>query len=204
MKLTKNELRKLILKEFKISKDYEHLFNTPSNGGLPPVNIPGDGGGGGGGRQKLHQLIRINIDEDKKHLPSSYIAVPIDLTLLSQMMDIYESLNDRTKQALYKIAGTIGDTDPSDDQKLYMLRRLFIDIDQPVADRAPQGPYDLFAVYHPNFKIMDGTFDLTAAVESSIEQLGKLSLYEKVTGYEPNKDLLNNYELIMHSCGSLL
>ena len=62
----------------------------------------------------------------------------------------------------------------------------------------------MFSVYHPNFKIIDGTFDLAAEVEASIANLDKLSLYEQVTGYEANKDLLRNYELIMYSCGSLI
>lgn len=202
MILTRKQLYKLILKEFRINPNYQHLFDNPGDGDLPPIEIPERGGGGG--RQKLHQLIRVNIDNDKKNDPSSYITTPVDLTLLSQMMDIYSSLSDRTKQAMYKIAGMPGDMDPNDDQNLRRLARLFFDIYQPILDNAPQGPYDLFSVYHPNFKIIDGTFDLTAEVEASITQLEKLSLYEKVTGYEANKDLLHNYELIMYSCGSLI
>lgn len=202
MKLTRKQLKRIVLKEFKINPDYKELFDTPGNGNLPPIETPERGGGGG--RQKLHQLIRVNIDNDKKHDPNSYITAPVDLTLLSQMMDIYASLSDRTKQAMYKIAGMSGDMDPNDNQNLRMLARLFFDIYQPILDKAPQGPYDLFSVYHPNFKVINGEFDLTAEVEASITQLEKLSLYEKVTGYEADKDLLYNYELIMYSCGSLI
>jgi hypothetical protein len=202
MKITRKQLRKLILKEFRINPKYQHYFDSPGDGDLPPIEMPERGGGGG--RQKLHQLIRINIDNDKKYDPNSYITTPVDLTLLSQMMDIYASLSDRTKQAMYKIAGMPEDMDPNDDQNLRRLVRLFFDIYQPILDNVPQGPYDLFSVYHPNFKIIDGTFDLMAEVEASITQLDKLKLYEKVTGYEANKDLLHNYELIMYSCGSLI
>jgi len=202
MKLTIKQLKHMILKEFKINPDYKDLFDTTGGGNLPPIDTPDRGGGGG--RQKLHQLIRVNIDNDKKHDPSSYIKTPVDLTLLSQMMDIYKSLSDRTKQAMYKIAGTHGDMDPNDEQNLRMLARLFFDIYQPILDKAPQGPYDLFSVYHPNFKVINGEFDLTAEVEASIIQLDKISLYGKVAGYEVDKDLLYNYELIMYSCGSLV
>tara|TARA_R110001592_G_C12849855_1_gene721753 strand:+ start:51 stop:659 length:609 start_codon:yes stop_codon:yes gene_type:complete len=202
MKLTRKQLKRIVLKEFKINPDYKELFDTPGNGNLPPIETPGRGGGGG--RQKLHQIIRIDLAPDKKSDPSAYSKVAIDLTLLSQMMDLYDSLSHETKQILYMPASSTEFIDPKDKPQLSTLRRLFFDMYQTILDNSPQGPYDLFNVYHPNFEIINGTFDLTAEVEASITQLDKLSLYEKVAGYEVDKDLLHNYELIMHSCGSLV
>ena len=73
MKLTKNELRKLILKEFKISKDYEHLFDTPSSGGLPPVNVPGNNDGGGGGGNCFPNKLIFKLINDYKFSKNTYV-----------------------------------------------------------------------------------------------------------------------------------
>ena len=69
MKITKRQLKKLI-KEFRISKDYESLFDFDFGGGdLPPVEPPNGGGGGGGdGSGSKYPQVLINklvSDSDK-------------------------------------------------------------------------------------------------------------------------------------------
>jgi|TARA_R110000796_G_scaffold200499_1_gene316505 hypothetical protein len=51
MKITRRQLRKLILKEFRMTRQYDDFdFGAGSGGGqLPPVKPPSGGGGGGDG-----------------------------------------------------------------------------------------------------------------------------------------------------------
>ena len=60
MKITRRQLQKII-KEFKIDKDYENLFDFDAGGGdLPPVEPPSNGGGGGDGSGSHYPQILVD------------------------------------------------------------------------------------------------------------------------------------------------
>ena len=66
MKVTRRNLRRLILKEFKINKDYASMFDLSdlqSDGGdvLPPIEPPDKGGGGGGSNRSEFPLMLVGI-----------------------------------------------------------------------------------------------------------------------------------------------
>jgi len=202
MKITRKQLRKLILREFKFTGQSFVDDLDLLGGGPPPAEAqePGDGGGGG----KVHQLVRVNFDPGSEFNPSAYTKTPIDMSPGSpfdRMREIYNSFSNNTKNALYQMFP--GGIDPEDgyedaegnfifDQDMvWELRSAYTDLLNTMDAALPDGrDYEYFTIYHPPYA-------------SGEDKMKLFNLYRSVTGYTPDEDLINEYEIIMHSASAM-
>ncbi len=198
MKITKRQLRKII-KEFKFTGSD---LNIPDDidllgGDLPPMADSPDRGDGGGGR--IHQLIRVNFEPGREFDRSSYKKTPIDMkpgSPFSKMREIYNSFSDKTKKALYQMYPGGIDPESPDSETVWQFRSEYYNLLNTMDDAIPEGgDYEYFTIFHPSYASHSG--------KDNANELKALDLYRRVTGYAPNEDLLNQYELIMHSASAM-
>ena len=176
MKITRKQLRKIILKEFKKEKYRGNIDDVPR----------------GGSRKRLHQLICIAPGKGLE-APEAFVAVPIDLSpgsIFSNMSEEYDALTEQTKRALYSI--TPGNVPEVDEGITMQILDGYIDLINEFSDHT-QGTSDYyyFTAFHPQY------------VNKPSEMSQKLRLYQAVTGYTADQNLLEKYELVMHSASSL-
>jgi len=180
MKINRKQLRQIILKEFSKEK-YRGDIDDPSNKAQ-----------GGGGKKMLHQLICIAPGKGLEP-PEAFVAVPIDISLestFSNMSKVYDALSEQTKRALYSM--TPGSIEEDDEPKTMQILDGYIDLINEFADHTQStSDYYYFTAFHPQY------------VNKPSELEKKLELYHAVTGYSADPDLLEKYELVMHSASSL-
>ena len=180
MKINRKQLRQIILKEFSKEK-YRGDIDDPSNKAK-----------GGGGKKMLHQLICIAPGKGLEP-PEAFVAVPIDISLEStfaNMSKVYDALSEQTKRALYSI--TPGSIQAEDEDNTMQILDGYIDLINEFADHTQStSDYYYFTAFHPQY------------VNKPSELEKKLELYHAVTGYSADPDLLEKYELVMHSASSL-
>jgi hypothetical protein len=197
MKLTKSQLRKLILREFKFTgKDFTDDLDL-LGGGPPPEEESEDGDGGGGG--KVHQLVRVNFDPGSEFNPTAYTKAPIDMSPgspFSKMRDIYNSFSNDTKNKLYQMFPGGIDPESPDSETVWEFRSAYINLLNTMDAAVPvDRDYEYFVLYHPPYASHSG--------EDGANESKALDLYRRVTGYTPDEALLNEYELIMHSASAV-
>ena len=200
MRLTRRQLRKLILREFKFTGQD---FDIDLGGGdLPPMADSPDRGGGGGG--KVHQLVRVNFEPGSEFNPAAYTKAPIDMSPgapFARMRELYNSFSNNTKNVLYQMFP--GGIDPEDgyedaegnfifDQDMvWEFRSAYTDLLNTMDAAVPvDRDYEYFTIYHPPYA-------------SGEDKMKLFNLYRSVTGYTPDEDLLNEYEIIMHSASAM-
>jgi len=197
MKITRKQLRKLILREFKFTGQSFVDDLDLLGGGPPPAEAqePGDGGGGG----KVHQLVRVNFDPGSEFNPSAYTKTPIDMSPgapFSKMREIYNSFSNDTKNKLYQMFPGGIDPESPDSETVWDFRSAYINLLNTMDDALPAGSdYEYFTIYHPNYASHSG--------EDGANESKALDLYRRVTGYTPDNALLNEYEIIMHSASAM-
>ncbi len=195
-KLTRKQLRKIILKEFKFTgQDFVDDLDL-LGGGPPPAEAEEPGGGGGSGR--IHQLVRVNFDPGSEFNPAAYTKTPIDMTPgspFSKMREIYNSFSNDTKNKLYQMFPGGIDPESPDSETVWEFRSEYINLLNTMDSAVPMGKdYEYFVLYHPPHASYGG--------EDGANELKALDLYRRVTGYTPDESLLNEYELIMHSASA--
>jgi len=207
LKLTVDQIRRLLLREFKFTgQDFVDDLDL-LGGGPPPEEESEDGGGGGGGR--IHQLVRVNFDPGSEFNPAAYTKTPIDMTPgspFSKMREIYNSFSNNTKNVLYQMFP--GGIDPEDgyedaegnfifDQDMvWEFRSAYTDLLNTMNAAVPDSmDYEYFVIYHPPYASYGG--------EDGADESKALDLYRSVTGYTPDDALLNEYEIIMHSASAM-
>lgn len=188
MKVTRRQLRKLILREFKFTgQDFDLDLNGVN---LPPAADSPDRGGGGGG--KVHQLVRVNFEPGNELNPTAYTKTPIDMSPgshFSKMREIYNSFSNQTKNALYQMFP--GGVSEEDHDNTWLFRSKYVNLLNDMNDAVPEGrDYEYFTVFHPSYA-------------SGEDKIKLLDLYRRVAGYTPDEDLLNEYEVIMHSASAM-
>ena len=183
MKITRVQLRSLIREFLDIGRDFSIDLGT----GDPPPQEPPDQRRGGGSN-KLHQLIWTGGD---RFDPSTYVAVPVDMTVFNKLRGIYDSFSDETKQALYSIMP--GGVSPEDEGATWELRDGYIALLNNWYDAIPQDSnYEYFTIFHPSY-----------ASDDPVDHGKLLQLYQSVTGYTPDESLLQDYELVLHSASAM-
>jgi hypothetical protein len=195
VKVTRRQLRKLILKEFKFTGQDFDIDLT--GGDLPPVaDLPDRGGGGGG---KVHQLVRVNFEPGSEFSPAAYTKVPIDMSPgspFSKMREIYNSFSNQTKNALYQMFPGGIDPESPDSETVWDFRNAYADLLNTMDDAVPAGrDYEYFVLYHPPYASYSG--------EDGANESKALDLYRRVAGYAPDANLINEYEIIMHSASAM-
>ena len=107
----------------------------------------------------------------------------------SKMREIYNSFSNQTKNALYQLfPGGVSEEDRDD---TWEFRSAYINLLNTMDDAVPEGrDYEYFTIFHPEYA-------------SDQDKVKLLDLYRSVTGYTPDEDLLNEYELIMHSASAM-
>ena len=194
MKVSRKQLRKLILREFKFTgEDFTDKFISDPPPVTPDTPEPPRGGGGG----QLHQLIRLGFDEGSEFDPSSYSKSPIDMSPGSPfalMREIYSSFSNQTKNALYQMfPGGVSEEDQDD---IWEFRSAYINLLNTMDAALPVGrDYEYFTVFHPDYASHGG--------EDDASRRRALDLYRAVTGYTVNEELLNEYEILMHSASAM-
>jgi len=189
---SRRQLRKLILQEFKFTgKDFTDDFDL-LGGGPPPAAVQEPSGGGGGG--KIHQLVRINFEPGSEFNPAAYAKTPIDMSPGShfgRMREIYNSFSNDTKNKLYQMFPGGIDPESEDSVTVWDFRSAYINLLNTMDDAVPTDrDYEYFTIFHPDY--------------ASGENKSKLiDLYRRVTGYTPDEEILNEYEIIMHSASAL-
>ena len=195
MKLSRRQLRKIILREFKFTGQDFDLDLT--GGDLPPVADSPDRGGGGGG--KVHQLVRVNFEPGSEFNPAAYTKTPIDMSPgspFSKMREIYNSFSNDTKNKLYQMFPGGIDPESPDSETVWEFRSAYINLLNTMDAAVPSGrDYEYFTIFHPSYASYSG--------EDGANELKALDLYRRVTGYAPDQDLLNEYEIIMHSASAM-
>ena len=202
MKITRRQLKRIILREFKATGEFNDSVNlnfddldVTDGGDFPPVEEPQKGGGGGGG--KIHQLVRVNFEPGKEFDPASYTKTPIDMSpgsYFSKMRDIYNSFSNQTKNALYQMYP--GGASKDDEDDTWLFRNAYTNLLNGMDDAVPEGrDYEYFTIFHPKYASHGG--------EDGANVTKALNLYRSVTGYTPDEALLNEYEIIMHSASAM-
>ena len=181
MKLTRRRLRQLILKEFKMMGDIGDGFDVGTG-------FPGEPKRGGGAGARIHQIVGNNESSDQ---PADYIAIPVDMGVFTKLRSLYDTLSDDSKNGLYAFTPTY---DAADEGTVYRMLDIYIQLINGFKDHTDQlpGSYFYHVVFHPNY----------IAKESDVDK--NLQIYKSVAGYTPDEGLLQEYELIMHSCSGLL
>jgi hypothetical protein len=190
MKITRQQLRRLLSEFLDTGSDFS--IDLQAGDGDPPASQ--DPRRNGGGSNKLHQLIQVNFDPERRFDPSSYTKIAIDMSPtapFSRMREIYNTFSGETKKALYSMYP--GWSSPEDAANIWKLRDEFMKLQNNWDKALPQNDnYEYFTIFHPNFGIDDA---------ADHEKL--LQLYQSVTGYMPNAELLSEYELIMVSAAAM-
>jgi len=107
------------------------------------------------------------------------------------MREIYDSFSKETKEALYSMFP--GGASPEDEDATWKLRDGYITILNSWHDAMPKdGNYEYFTIFHPSY-----------ASDDPVDHGKLLQLYQSVTGYAPDAELLSEYELILHSASSM-
>ncbi len=188
MKITRRQLRQIILKEFK--RGDIGGIDISDIGTTPPLEEPQKSGGGGGG--KIHQLVRVNFDPGSEFNPASYTKVLIDMSPNSpfaKMKEIYNGFSNQTKNALYQMFP--GGASEEDQDNTWLLRSEYMNLLNTMDDAVPTGgDYEYFTVFHPEYA-------------SGENKMKLLDLYRQVAGYTPDEALLEEYEVIMHSASAM-
>ena len=194
MKITRAQLKKMLLKEFKFTGQDFDIDITGDD--LPPAADPPERGGGGGG--KVHQLVRVNFDPGSEFNPAAYTKTPIDMSPgspFSKMREIYNSFSNDTKNKLYQMFPGGIDPESPDSKTVWDFRSAYTDLLNTMDAAVPVGrDYEYFVLYHPPYASYGG--------EDGANESKALSLYRSVTGYTPDVNLLNEYEVIMHSASA--
>ena len=195
MRITRKQLRKII-REFKFTGQ-DFVDDLDLFGGDPPIDEPDERGGGGEGR--IHQLVRVNFEPGSEFNPASYTKTPIDMSPgspFSKMREIYNSFSNDTKNKLYQMFPGGIDPESEDSVTVYDFRNEYYNLLNTMDDAVPvDGSYEYFTIFHPSYASHSG--------EDGDNELKALDLYRRVTGYAPNEELLNQYELIMHSASAM-
>ena len=190
MKLTRRQLRKLILREFKFTGQDFDIDLT--GGDLPPIADSPERGGGGGG--KVHQLVRVNFGPGSEFNPAAYTKAPIDMSPgspFSKMRELYNSFSNDTKNKLYQMFPGGIDPESPDSETVWEFRSAYINLLNTMDAAVPAGrDYEYFTIFHPNYA-------------SGEDKMKLLDLYRSVTGYTPDEALLDEYEIIMHSASAM-
>lgn len=201
MKLSRRQLRKLILREFKMgsnSSDFNFDDLDLLGGDPPPPEAPQERGGGGGSN-KIHQLVRVDFSPNSEYNPASYTKIPIDMgpgTPFAKMKELYDSFSNQTKNALYQMFPGGVDPESEDSDNIWLFRNAYTDLLNTMDDAVPMDrDYEYFTVFHPSYASHGG--------EADEGQRKALDLYKAVTGYTPDEALLNDYEIIMHSAAAM-
>ena len=199
MKVTRKQIRKLILKEFKdmfTGKNF-NIDDLDLLGDPPPPEEPQERGGGG--NNKIHQLVRVDFSPNSEFNPASYTKTPIDMspgTPFAKMKELYDSFSNQTKNALYQMFPGGVDPESEDSDNIWLFRNAYTDLLNTMDDAVPMDrDYEYFTVFHPSYASHGG--------EADEGQRKALDLYRAVTGYTPDEALLNDYELIMHSASAM-
>ena len=196
-KLSRQQLRKFILKEFKQTfSDYDFNIDDFDIHGDPPLpEEPQERPGGGG--NKIHQLIRLNFEPGSEFNPAAYSKAPIDMSPagpFGKMREIYNSFSNQTKNALYQMFP--GGASEEDQDDTWKFRSAYMNLLNTMDDALPVGrDYEYFTVFHPSYASHGG--------EEDASKRRALDLYRAVTGYTVDEELLNEYELIMHSASAM-
>ncbi len=205
MKITRKQLRKLILREFKFTGQSFVDDLDLLGGGPPPAEDQESGGGGGSG--KVHQLVRVNFEPGREFDRSSYKKTPIDMkpgSPFSKMREIYNSFSIDTKSALYGMFPGGIDPESEDSVTVWEFRSAYYNLLDTMDDAIPMdGDYEYFTIFHPNDKLAGKGQSVEISHGSGDNESKALDLYRRVTGYTPDEALLKEYELIMHSASSL-
>ena len=186
MKITRRQLRNIVLKEFKETGQnfYDIFSDTP-----PPEEIQDRGDGG----VRIHQVVFVGNDYND---PNSWRAIPVNMSILNEMRNAFDSLSRETQRALYAyIGGTI--TVPDNEKASFNeLGRLYREMLNSQFGTVPQPNIrEYYAVFHPSF---------AAHGKNTPEGQEKaLAFYSAVAGYMPDRELLSEYEFIMHSSSAL-
>jgi hypothetical protein len=196
-KLIRRRIRETILREFKFTgQDFVDNLDL-LGGGPPPAEAEESGGGGGSG--KVHQLVRVNFDPGSEFNPAAYTKTPIDMTPgspFSKMREIYNSFSNDTKNKLYQLFPGGIDPESPDSETVWDFRSAYTDLLNTMDAAVPAGrDYEYFVIYHPPYASYGG--------EDGANELKALDLYRRVTGYTPDANLLNEYELITHSASAM-
>ena len=178
MKLTRRKLRQLILKEFKMMGN---SFDVD-------IGFPSEPKGRRGGGSRIHQIVGIDESSDRAE---DYIALPVDMGVFMKLRSLYDTLSDDSKNGLYAFTPTY---DAADEDTVYRMTDLYIQLINEFKDYTDKlpGSYFYHVVFHPNY----------IAKEADVDK--NLRIYQSVAGYTPDEGLLQEYELIMHSCSGLL
>ena len=190
MKITRKQLRKLILREFKFTgQDFVDDLDL-LGGGPPPAEAQEPRGGGGGG--KVHQLVRVNFEPGSEFSPRAYKKTSIDMkpgSPFAKMREIYNSFTNQTKNALYQMFP--GGVSEEDSTIVWDFRNEYYNLLNTMDDAVPMGGnYEYFTIFHPEYA-------------SGEDKMKLLDLYRRVTGYTPDEALLDEYEIIMHSASAM-
>lgn len=195
MKITRRQLRQIILKEFKrgdFGGDGDGGLDISDIGTVPPLEEPQRGGGGGAG--KIHQLVRVNFDPGSEFNPAAYAKTPIDMSPgspFTKMREIYNAFSNQTKNALYQMFPGGIDPESEDSDNVWLLRNEYVNLLNTMDDAVPVGgDYEYFTVFHPEYA-------------SGENKMKLLDLYRRVAGYTPDEALLEEYEVIMHSASAM-
>ena len=192
MEITRKQLRKLILKEFKFTGQDFDIDLT--GGDLPPMADSPDRGGGSGGGGRIHQLVRVNFDPGSEFNPAAYTKTPVDMTPgspFSKMRELYNSFSNDTKNKLYQMFPGGIDPESPDSETVWEFRSAYINLLNTMDAAVPAGrDYEYFTIFHPNYA-------------SGEDKMKLLDLYRSVTGYTPDEALLDEYEIIMHSASAM-
>ena len=192
MKITRKQLRKIILKEFKFTGQNFVDDLDLLGGGPPPAEAQEPSGGGGGG--KVHQLVRVNFDPGSEFNPAAYTKTPIDMSPgspFSKMRELYNSFSNNTKNSLYQMFPGGIDPESPDSETVWEFRSAYINLLNTMDAAVPAGrDYEYFTIFHPNYA-------------SGEDKMKLLDLYRSVTGYTPDEALLDEYEIIMHSASAM-
>ena len=195
MKITRKQLRKLLLREFKLTGQDFDIYSIGGN--LPPVEDDDDGDSGGG--QKIHQLVRVNFEPGSEFNPAAYTKTPIDMhpgSPFYRMREIYNSFSNDTKNKLYQMFPGGIDPESPDSVTVWDFRSAYTDLLNTMDAAVPVGrDYEYFVLYHPPYASYSG--------EDGANESKALDLYRRVAGYTPDANLINEYELIMHSASAM-
>jgi hypothetical protein len=192
MKITRQQLRKIILREFKFTGQNFVDDLDLLGGGPPPAEVQEPRSGGGGG--KVHQLVRVNFEPGSEFNPAAYTKAPIDMSPgspFAKMREIYNSFSNDTKNKLYQMFPGGIDPESPDSETVWEFRSAYINLLNTMDAAVPDNrDYEYFTIFHPEYA-------------SGENKMKLLNLYRSVTGYTPDEDLINEYEIIMHSASAM-
>ena len=108
------------------------------------IGFPTDSYRAGGGGNRLHQIVGTNEKSDR---PEDFIAIPVDMSIFSQLRSLYDSLSDASKQGLYAFTPSYDD---ADEDTVYQMLDLYIELINGFREVIPRSYY-YHVVYHPSY-----------------------------------------------------